>query len=188
MTSAVQLKTNASSTVEKDEHAVPHSNVTQAQLTLFIAYMIIVMFWLSHIVISTLRPESHDQSRKKGSVSSDNAGKERHAKTDIHENIREDGHTVLVYQAHVISECENLNPVNSSCVDRKCPNLEVVDTEKKSPCSLPEKDEQPSKRTEGPPVVSFSKFMSSMVVFGVAMFYFFLCDYVKVSATFKLHA
>ncbi|CAL1538720.1 unnamed protein product [Lymnaea stagnalis] len=158
-----------------DLHAVPQYQPTLTQLTLIVAYGIVVTVWVFRLLISFSTFDVFDLCR--------------HGNTGIHAKPHSEHVLVgICEENHVVNNKHDANSNSDKHVagDR----LKTIDTNsdsKDDPVLI--KENFSGHQAEGshkPPVpaipdVSLDRFLASVVLFGAIMIYFYLSDYRKAS-------
>ncbi|XP_055871563.1 uncharacterized protein LOC129923644 [Biomphalaria glabrata] len=168
MSATVDLLTNATITKRQaeDPHAEPQYEETFLQLTLLIAYFMVLTVWLFRIVLSF----ATDSYPKRPSV---DHGLANHCNNVDAESQNSNGDAQASFRIIVSNEFMTLEhkPHKAEEIKEEPVNAQAAPHESK-----PTHDSPPR---PGPEVVSLDKFLSALVVFGAVMIYFYMCDYRK---------
>ncbi|CAG5120363.1 unnamed protein product [Candidula unifasciata] len=163
--------------VELDQHAVPQHNVTQAQITLLLTYFTCVFFWLVNSLTNIFELDLFGRWRKSDpdilSNCNDTSEPDNHSceKNILSDHSRSSDEAISIH---------SINP-NEEIKQRHEQHVKIEDNEViKRPRTVSGSGKSLSERPATPPAVTLNKFMSSVVTFGAILFYFFLCDYIKI--------
>ncbi|GFO12587.1 cas1 domain-containing protein 1-like [Plakobranchus ocellatus] len=168
--------------VDQDPHTVPQYQVTHAQLILFIAYLLLLCFWTLHFIASLVGIDflADWNGRKRllieDSKNADATGTANGAKLDdVVLNIHANETTSSGQNAKDGALVNNGRMVTSDGDAGK--NLAVSAISQEVP-----KPQTGSVRHKpgSPPRVTLDRFLTSVVLFGAILFYFYMCDYLKI--------
>ncbi|GFN89442.1 cas1 domain-containing protein 1-like [Plakobranchus ocellatus] len=164
--------------VDQEPHIAPQHQVTHAQLTLFIAYLLLLCFWTFHFIVSLAGIDFFGEWKGQQRYRTEYA-KNTDATVDKNNDVilnihtREatssgtngEGGALTNNSKTAISDGEAVKNSAASAISLEVPNSQAGSVRHKS-CS--------------PPPVMLDKLLKSAVLFGSILFYFYLCDYLKI--------
>ena len=161
--------------------------MTPAQYTLFVAYIILLCLWTAHFISSLFGYElfgecggRHHHQSGEGKVTEEGGGggkiggKREDVVLNVYQNDASSG-----------SKVESVGGVGTSGESTSAGNV-ALQMEAKATQNGEVAKSRP--RSSGPPPVTVDRFLTSVVLFGAIMFYFYICDYLKVNRSRLLNA
>ncbi|GFS25915.1 CAS1 domain-containing protein 1-like [Elysia marginata] len=172
--------------VDANPHNVPQFQATPAQYTLFVAYTLILCLWTLHFISSLIgidlfgdrqgRSRHHSSSEVKDAAeegAKSGAKRDEEVVLNIHPTGSSPGSKVEGDGVGGSSSPRESSPAETAAGEAGEVRAAGQDAEGSKPRSRP--------RSSGPPPVTFDRFLTSVVLFGAILFYFYICDYLKVA-------
>uniref|UniRef100_A0A0B7AH19 Cas1p 10 TM acyl transferase domain-containing protein n=1 Tax=Arion vulgaris TaxID=1028688 RepID=A0A0B7AH19_9EUPU len=169
--------------LEGDKHSIGQHQFTQTQLILLIAYLIIAIVWLFNSLTFLTQVDIFPRKKNSSTDILKSCLVECNLTSEAQEynSDKDKGDTEQQEDLSPKNEVLNLHTNNVSEDFKERKSLDIHDSECNNKTVSSHLTAVKHKRTqEAAVVVTSSKFISSLVMFGIIMIYFYLCDYAKI--------